>query len=377
MRIAFDAHMVGERETGNESYAVNLLRALTTGWPEDTYQVLTPNIERLKSVTHLPSNAELVRTWPGWSPLRVPLAIPAVVWLKNSDVLHMTTYIAPPWPTRPTAVTVHDLSYLVYPRAFSPRVRTMLATLVPMSIRRAARVIAVSEHTKRDLIRFYGLAPEKVAVTPLAPGPAFRRLDRAGEFPLPHGIVAPFLLAVGNLEPRKNLDRLLQAFSLLVREYGFEGQLVLVGKGSGGTTILSKARQDGLEQRIVLTGFIDEQELVLLYNRAKLFVYPSLYEGFGLPPIEAMACGCPVVASNTSALPETLGDAALLVDPESVRDLAGAMNAVLARTDVAQALIQKGTERAGSLTWHETAARTRSVYTEIAARAEHRNRDGK
>jgi len=369
MRIAFDAHMLGERETGNESYAVNLLRALTSGWPNDTYQVLTPNIQKLSSVIQLPANAHLTKVWPGWSPLRITIAIPASAWRNKSDVLHMTTYVAPPFSARPTVVTVHDLSYLVYPHAFSRRVRTMLTTLVPMSIRRAARVIAVSEHTKRDLIRFYGLAPEKIAVTPLAPGPGFRQLPDASHMALPAGLREPFILAVGNLEPRKNLDRLLQAFGVLVRDGGFGGQLVLVGKGSGAAEILAKARREGLESKIALTGFIPEHDLVLLYNRASLFVYPSLYEGFGLPPIEAMACGCPVVASAASVLPETLGDAALLVDPESVNDLATAMSTVLVDTDLARKLRQKGLQRARTLTWHQTAARTHAVYEDVVAEA--------
>lgn len=361
--------MVGERETGNESYAVNLLRALTTGWPNDTYQVLTPNVEKLASMIQLPPNAQPAKVWPGWSPLRITLAIPASAWHSKCDVLHMTTYVAPPFSVRPTVVTVHDLSYLVYPQAFSRRVRTMLTTLVPISVRRASRVIAVSEHTKRDLIRFYGLAPDKIAVTPLAPGPNFRQIPNASELALPKGLHEPFILAVGNLEPRKNLDRLLQAFGVLVRDGSFGGQLVLVGKGSGGAGILAKARREGLESKIALTGFIPEPDLVLLYNRANLFVYPSLYEGFGLPPIEAMACGCPVVASAASVLPETLGDAALLVDPDSVNDLARAMSSVLADADLAQRLRQKGIQRAGRLTWHQTAARTHSVYEDVVAAA--------
>ena len=371
MRVAFDAHMVGERETGNETYAANLIQALAKGWPEDTYQVLTPRVDRLMSLMHLPSNAPPTSVWPGWSPLRISLGIPMTAWLNKSDVLHMTTYIAPPLSIIPFVVTVHDLSYLVYPGAFSRRVRTMLTTLVPMSIRRAARVIAVSEHTKRDVIRFYGLAPEKIAVTPLAPGPAFAEIDRAGAEPLPPRVKEPFLLAVGNLEPRKNLDRLLDAFFVIARQ-GFDGQLVLVGKGSGAESIATRARQHGLESRVVLSGFVSERELVVLYNRAKLFVYPSLYEGFGLPPIEAMACGCPVVASNTSVMPETLGDAAILVDPESVGDIAHAMAAVLETDDLARTLKQKGVARARSFTWHETAARTRSVYADVASRSEQR-----
>jgi glycosyltransferase involved in cell wall biosynthesis len=363
--------MVGQRETGNESYAVNLLTALATGWPEDSYEVLTPSVARLESAVQLPPNARATRVWPGWSPLRITVSIPARALLNKADVLHMTTYITPPLPFTPTVVTVHDLSYLVYPQAFSPRVRTVLTTLVPLSVRRAARVIAVSEHTKKDLIRFYGLAPEKIAVTPLAPGPAFVEMPQAADAQLPPGVTEPFLLAVGNLEPRKNLIRLLEAFSLIVRE-GFEGQLVLVGKGSGAESILTKARQHGVESKIVLTGYVTERDLVLLYNRARVFVYPSLYEGFGLPPIEAMACGCPVVASSTSVLPETLGDAAILVDPESVDDIVRGMGAVLSTDGLALSLKQKGIERARSFTWHETAARTRSVYADVVARTEKR-----
>jgi glycosyltransferase involved in cell wall biosynthesis len=364
--------MVGERETGNESYAVNLISALAKGWPEDTFQVLTPSIGKLRSVIQLPANAVPTAVWPGWSPFRITLGIPAAAWLNKSDLLHMTTYIGPPFSTRPTVVTVHDLSYLVYPHAFSRRVRTTLTTLVPMSIRNAARVIAVSEHTKQDLIRYYGIAPEKVAVTPLAPGPAFRKIPNAAALALPAGITEPFILAVGNLEPRKNLDRLLAAFAVLVRERGFQGQLVLVGKGSGATEILSRARREGLESRVSLTGFVSEPTLVLLYNRAKVFIYPSLYEGFGLPPIEAMACGCPVVASNTSVLPETLGDAAMLVDPDSVTGLAQAISAVLGDDGLAETLKQKGIARAGRFDWHETAARTHAVYEDVLAHARQR-----
>lgn len=373
MKVAFDAHMIGQHETGNESYAANLLTALAAGWPEDVYQVMTTDRAQLTSTMVLPANAPPVRVWPSWSPARITLAVPAIARWNRADVVHMTTYVVPPVSMTRTVVTVHDLSYLVYPEAFSRRVRTMLTALVPRSVRRADRVIAVSEHTKRDLVRFYRLDPDKIAVTPLAPGPEFVVMREAAATPLPPGVKEPFVLAVGNLEPRKNLGRLLEAFFALVRERGFEGQLVLVGKGSGGGEILSRARDQGLESRVVLTGFVSQPELVLLYNRAKLFVYPSLYEGFGLPPIEAMACGCPVVASNTSVLPETLGDAALLVDPLSVSRLVEAIAAVLDREALAAQLVEKGIQRSHSLSWHDTARRTHAAY-EVAITAGRKRR---
>jgi glycosyltransferase involved in cell wall biosynthesis len=187
-------------------------------------------------------------------------------------------------------------------------------------------VIAVSEWTKQDLVRRYRVPVDRIVVTKEAPAPGFRRLADAARLQLPKGVREPFVLAVGNLEPRKNLTRLIHAFGVLVSERGFSGSLVLVGKSDARTgPVVEAVRQFGLESRVVLAGFVSQEMLTLLYNRAALFVYPSLYEGFGLPPLEAMACGCPVVASNVTALPETLGDAALLVDPLSVPAITEAM----------------------------------------------------
>jgi glycosyltransferase involved in cell wall biosynthesis len=366
-RIAIDAHMVGERETGNETYTVNLLRGLTEQPRDDSYLVLSPHLARLRSLD-LPPNFEPVRVWPAQSLIRVPVATPLAARAHRADLLHMTTYVAPPWSPCPMVVTIHDLSFLEYPRAFSWRVRNMLRTLVPGSLARAARVIAVSEWTKQDLVRRYGVPAEKIVVTPEAPPPGFRRLADAPRFALPPGVAEPFVLAVGNLEPRKNLVRLIQAFGLTVRQHGFTGQLVLVGQAHrrAGDARLA-ARDAGVESRVVFTGFVSRDDLTLLYNRASLFVYPSLYEGFGLPPLEAMACGCPVVASNVTALPEVLGDAALLVNPLAVEALAEAMAAVLERPELAASLREKGRQRAARYSWEATAARTREVYTQVLA----------
>jgi glycosyltransferase involved in cell wall biosynthesis len=357
--------MVGERETGNETYTVNLLRGLAQQHGGDRYLCLSPYPSRLRALD-LPPNFEPVRVWPAQSLIRVPVATPIAARRRKADLLHMTTYVAPLWSPCPMVVTIHDLSFLEYPDAFSWRVRTMLRRLVPGSVARAIRVIAVSEWTKQDLIRRYGLPPEKIAVTHEAPPPGFRRLPDARRMPLPAGVKEPFVLAVGNLEPRKNLARLIQAFGLAVREHGFNGQLVLVGKAQmrAGDARLA-ALKAGVESRVVFTGFVSHDDLTLLYNRASLFVYPSLYEGFGLPPLEAMACGCPVVASNVTALPEVLGNAALLINPLSVAELAEALTAVLERPELAASLREKGRQRAAGYSWEATAARTREVYAQV------------
>ena len=360
--------MVGERETGNETYIVNLLRGLAELRGDERFTVLTPHPDRLRANVVLPSRFEVARVWPAASVLRIPIGTPIAVRRTRADLLHMT-YISPPRAPCPTVVTIHDLSFLEYPRAFSLRVRTLLRTLVPGSVARAARVIADAEFTKQDLIRRYGIAPEKIAVIQLAPAPGFSRLPNPLEAPLPAGVKEPYVLAVGNLEPRKNLPRLLEAFAVLVSERRFGGSLVLVGKDALRSASLRRiARERGIESRVIFTGFVTQPELNALYNRAVLFVYPSLYEGYGLPPMEAMACGCPVVASNVTVLPETTGGAALLIDPRSTTEIANAMSAILDQPELAGQLRERGLRRARSFSWAATAAKTLEVYADAVAR---------
>ena len=364
MRVAFDAHVVGEQESGNETYAVNLLRALVNDPGGNSYQVLTPHPDRLRTIIEPSPSATIVRVRPAASVLRIPVGIPQAVRRHRSEVLHVS-YVAPPLVACPTVVTVHDLSYLAYPRSLSLRARLMLTLLVPVSVRRAARVIAVSRFTRDDLVRRYRLDEEKIAVIHEAAGPAFRVLDNARSQPLPEGVTEPFVLAVGNLEPRKNLARLVEAFAAVAREPGITAKLVLVGKAKGQADTLGRlVAQHGLGGRVIFTGFVEEDQLVRLYNRAAAFVYPSLYEGFGLPPLESMACGCPVVASNVTAMPEVLGDAALFVDPLSTPALAEAIRSVLLGEEVARDLRARGLRQAARYSWGKAAQETAAVYAD-------------
>jgi glycosyltransferase involved in cell wall biosynthesis len=364
VRVAFDAHVIGERESGNESYATNLLRALLNDPAGNTYQVLTPHPDRLRAILALPPSATIVPVRPAASALRIPFGIPSAVRRHRSDVLHVS-YVAPPLVACPTVVTVHDLSYLAYPQSVSPRTRLMLTALVPVSVRRAARVIAVSAFTRHDLVTRYRIAEEKISVIHEAAGPAFHVVDDAARQRLPEGVSEPFVLAVGNLEPRKNLARLIDAFATVASGPGVTAKLVLVGKSKAQAAALARlVEQHGLRERVLFTGFVDEAQLVLLYNRAALFIYPSLYEGFGLPPLEAMACGCPVVASNVAAMPEVLGDAALLVDPTSTRAMAEAMREVLRRDELARELRAKGLRQVARYSWARAAEQTREVYAD-------------
>lgn len=365
MRVAFDAHTIGERETGNESYALNLLRGLATLADDDNqYVVLTPRPQALRQAITLPPRFDVVRVRPAASALRIPLGMPLAIRSARCDLLHVT-YIAPPRPGCPTVVTVHDLSYLAHPEWLSWRVRVTLDLLVPRSVRAAARVIAISDFTRQDLVQRYGLSPEKIAVVPLAAGANFAPLPDAAARPLPTGIREPFILAVGNLEPRKNLATLIDAFAELVRQQTFAGALVIVGEAKyRGEEAAGAVARLGLGGRVIFTGFIDDATLRLLYNRAILFAYPSLYEGFGLPLLEAMACGCPVVASNATAIPQTAGDAAILVDPRSVAGLTAAMARVIGDPELARRMSVDGRAQAARFSWTRTAELTRRVYQE-------------
>lgn len=367
VRIAIDAHMVGHRETGNETYVVNLLRGLAAGSGDEDFQVLTTDPRRLAGELHLPGQFRPVRVWPGLSVLRIPFGMPAALKTNHADLLH-ATYILPPRAPCPMVVTVHDLSFFPFPEALSARARLVLRWLVPVSVRTARRVIAISESTKQDLVRYCRVSPEKIRVTYLAADAQFRpdASDDIGD--LPSGVRRPYLLAVGNLEPRKNLSRLIDAFVSLTRDRGFEGQLVLAGN-RGGTSrqLAQRLRLLGIESRVVITGYVTRRQLQTLYNQAAVFVYPSLYEGFGLPAIEAMASGCPVVASNVTALPEVVDDAALTVDPRSTEQLLEAIDAVIKRPALAQRLRGKGLIRASAFSWQRTAQQTRAVYAEALA----------
>lgn len=357
--------MVGHRETGNESYVVNLLRGLAENAGADSFHVLTPDPHLVAAEIELPSQFRLVRVWPAMSALRIPLGIPAALYQQRSELLH-ATYVLPPRAPCPMVVTVHDLSFIPFPQALTPRARVILQWLVPISVRAAKRVIAISEFTKQDLIRFCNVSPSKIRVTHLAADPAYAPASLEDAAQLPQGVREPFILAVGNLEPRKNLSRLIEAYLSLVANRQFDGQLVLVGNPRSSTHQLSQhLRKLGLESRVVRTGYVAKRQLRSLYNRAAVFAFPSFYEGFGLPALEAMACGCPVVTSNAAALPEVVGEAAIKVRPDSTQELADAIGAVIGRPELARELRAKGLIRASLFSWRQTAEQTRSVYREI------------
>ncbi len=366
MRIVIDAHMIGSGETGNETYVSNLVRGLAAIEAHHDYTLLATAPALCQSLVNGHNNFSL-RQVSANPFLRIPWQIPHQLRRNPADLLHVS-YIAPPLSPCPTVVSVHDIIYALMPEAFSPRDRLILSSLVPFSMRRAAKVLTLSESSRQDILARYRLAPDKVVAIHLAPADHFRpapvaEVERTRQ---KYDTSQPFILAVGNLQKRKNLVRLVEAFMQAKRKHKLSHRLVLVGQQHWGyQAILASVREKNVTEQVVFTGYVPDEDLPALYSAADLFVYPSLYEGFGVPVLEAMACGTPVVTTNTSSLPEIAGEAASLVDPYDTQAIAEAIGMALLDDDLRQALRTKGLEQAGRFSWTETAKRTLRVYQDV------------
>jgi glycosyltransferase involved in cell wall biosynthesis len=261
-------------------------------------------------------------------------------------------YVVPPAYRGPAVVTVHDLSFESDPELMRPRDRFMFRTFVPRSARRADRVLAVSERTKRDLVEHYAVPEEKIVVTPNGVDTVFRPNGSGPEDP-------PYALFVGGIQPRKDPLTAIEALALVDGDL----RLVLVGdEKRGGDEVREAISRLGLQQRVELAGYVEHEGLAALYRGAACLVFPSRYEGFGLPVLESMASGTPVVASRAGAVPEVAGDAAVLVEPGDAEALAEGIREVLADRD---RFVAAGLARAKQFTWAETARRTLEVYREL------------
>ena len=300
-----------------------------------------------------------------WYRLRLPL--PVEFWTGPLDLFHAADFFLPPVKRgTKTIVTVHDLSFARRPETTMPGMSRQLNTWVPRSVAQADHVIAVSQATRQDLMEVYHTPPEKISVLYHGVTAAFRPIqDKAKlqavrqKYHLGDG---PFILSVGTIQPRKNYRRLIQAFARL----DTPASLVIAGgRGWHYQEIFNEAVKQGLEQRVHFPGFVADTDLPALYSAARLFIYPSLYEGFGLPALEAMACGAPVIASNTSSLPEVVGQAGLMVNPTDVDDMAAAITGLLTDADLRQKLSQAGQEQARRFRWEDMAVKLLDLYKMI------------
>ena len=301
---------------------------------------------------------------------RIPLAVARA----RADLLHEPHYVLPPLTRCRTVVTIHDCIHLRFPEYLPSRAAYFYArAMIRLAARKANRVLTVSEASKRDILHYTGVAPEKVAVVyngldaRFAAVPDAAAIDRVQQrFQLDH----PFVLYVGNIKPHKNLERLIAAFSM-ARPDGPDGlKLVVIGdETSNYPSVRQAVHRHRLDKHVRFFGFQPAATLVVFYRLARAFVFPSLYEGFGLPPLEAMANETPVVTSNVSSLPEVAGDAALLVDPYDVASIAGGIRRAVNDEPLRQALIARGRERARQFSWAKSAADTLAAYRHVLGAA--------
>jgi glycosyltransferase involved in cell wall biosynthesis len=365
LRVLIDAHMVGERETGNETYIANLIRGLQSLETPDQFLIATAHRDTLNRQLELGSRFRVVDV--SQSPIKRLLAdLPRIARQERVDLIHVT-YTAPVWVSAPFVVTVHDIAYRHHREWFSFRDRLVLEIGVGLTLKRATKVITVSEHARQDICNCYNIPADKVAVThEAADTRLYRVIDnrhRVQEALARYGIAERYILSVGNLQPRKNLHRLVKAYAILREKAKIQHKLVIVGKAQWRTSELySLIHERQLDQDIVFTGYVPDKDLPLLYNGADVFAYPSLFEGFGLPVLEAMACGTPVVTSAVASIPEVATDAAILVNPCQVDEIAEAIQAVLSMPRLAEELKQRGLQRVARFSWRETAEETLEAY---------------
>ena len=357
MLALIDGHMLGAGETGNETYVRGLLRGLESLGRHDAVAVRRSNVD---------VGAHLPVLLPRRSDAARLLAdLPAAARSCGANVIH-STYAAPPRARCARVVTVHDVSFLAYPEWFTSRDLAVLNAGVRFSVRRAERVIVPSQHARDELIRLLAVPEQRISVTPEAADERFHPLNEDETDPVlrRYGLSRPFVLSVGNQQPRKNLGRLLQAWKMLAAAGQCAGCRLVIAGGHHGRRddLASLAAALGLSEQVRLLGYVPHDDVPALCSAAEAFAFPSLYEGFGLPLLEAMACGTPVACSNVTSLPEVAGEAAVYFDPADVSGMAATLGALLSDERLRAALRDRGLRRAAQFSWKACARATVAVY---------------
>lgn len=374
LTVGFDATAAARQQAGIGRYARELLRALTARDESIRYKVyysgggvdrsgLPPLPSRIR-VRALPVSDRYSNAF--WHRARMPVPIQAVI--GRISVLHSPDFTAPPALSRPTLITIHDLAFEREPDCAVPSLRAYLERVVPRAARRASHIIAVSQATKQDLVDVYSIPEEKISVIYEGIAPALERRPQlyvARSIIAQFGVTEPYILSVGTIEPRKNYLRLLEAFAMLL-ERGVRRHLIIAGApGWMYEPVFARIEKLGLLRAVTLLRPSDEH-LAALYAGADAFVYPSLYEGFGIPALEALAAGVPSAVTERSALPEVVGEAALLFDPTDPSAIADALERLIEDRTLRDRLRQEGPAQASRFSWGRAADETTALYRALA-----------
>lgn len=373
-RVAIDYTAAVRQGGGIGRYTRGLVHALAARPTSDEYVLL---VAGPGSDPELNVSAFQIRNLPidercasiVWH--RSGLPFPKVEWFTGPiDIFHSPNFVLPPVSRASTVLTIHDLSFIRVPQCAEPSLRRYLSRVVPRAAAKADRILADSHSTRNDVVELLQVSPDKVDVVPAGVEDRFRPVsDQSAiegvrsDYRLGDG---PFILSLGTLEPRKNFAGLMEAYALLKHSTRLPHRLVIAGgKGwlcEGTFEAVARLR---LEEDVTFTGFVADEDLPALYSLADIFAFPTLYEGFGLPVLEAMACGTPVVTADNSCMPELVGDAALLIDANDTQGLADSMEQLLSDRELRDSLVDRGRVRARRYTWSRAAEKLLDVYNRL------------
>ena len=365
MKIAIDVHSLGTQSGGNETYFRQLVRGLVQDKSDNRYHLFYSYPSALNefqwdarfSFSKIPTNP--IR--------RICFSLPRLLQETKPEVFHCQ-YVKPPFVKTRTVVTIHDLAHEHYPEFFHPLEAFRMKKLVRWTAGRADHILTVSEFSAADIARRFGVPREKITVAYQAAAPDFRPRDAAQcreHVAKTYGIDSPFILYVGRIQARKNLPRLVEAYAR-VRKQGATAKLVMVGKKDWQSErLLEKIKELGLETSVIFPGFVPFNDLPLFYNAAEVFVFPSIFEGFGLPVMESMASGVPTITSFGSSLEEVAGDGALLVDPGDTGSIADALGRLLGDPGLRKDLASRGLKRSAEFKSGDLAQKTLDVYRSL------------
>jgi glycosyltransferase involved in cell wall biosynthesis len=371
VRIGIDATALPPQPVGAGNYIIQLIRALVKA--NFDHQLVIYTQQHSPDLINLPADAEV--EWrivsdmtPGFRLVWEQTSFPGLIRRDKVNLLHSLHYTKPLRLQCASVVTFHDMTFFLYPQLHTRARRLFFPPMMKLSAKQADEIVTVSESTRRDVIRLLGVDPDKVSTTQLGVDASFRVIDDlqakkviVTKYDLPE----EFILYLGTIEPRKNLPLLMRAYRLLV-DSGTRLKLILVGKyGWMYQEVFNLVSELNLEDMVRFTGYIPQDELPLVYNLASLFVYPTIYEGFGIPVLEAMACGVPVISSDIASLPEIVGEAGILVPAGDLGAYFSAMKLVTDDQDLRGKLIDQGKLRASEFSWERTAQLTQQVYQKV------------
>ena len=381
MNISFDAQpLVKGQKTGIGFCEAGTISAMLKKYPENSYTMeyfcyknIANYAEKLSSFIGTNCKAAPCK-WFSDSVYRILwnfIPIPYRIFFNTKpDITHFFNYFIPPGVQGKCIATVHDMAYKVYPETVRFKTKFMLNVSLARSCRRADKIITISEFSKREIMKYLNIDENKIVVVPCGvdhdvfkPQTDNKKIETTKQR---YNITRDYFLYLGTLEPRKNIERIIEAYAVLKKEESQAPLLVMAGrKGWLYDSIFQKVKELKLEQDILFTGYIEDSDAPVLISGATAFLFPSFYEGFGLPPLEAMACGVPVLTSNCASLPEVVGDAAIVVDPYSIDEIMQGMKMLMKDANLRMKLSEKGIKQAKSFTWDKTADIVYDVYKEL------------